>query len=109
MPGTHDDAAGQIAVPEWPAAVRAGVIGGIVCPVDVEDRDGPPGGIDHTSFADGQLADAPDTYAGHCSSYARTGSPRAARSHSRRSPAFLTPTSKWSQGKVSDGSRTRRV
>src|SRR5205807_158132 len=46
---------------------------------------------------------------GHQGTPAVTGVSAWARSHSRRSPAFLTPTSKWSHGRGSSIERGRVV
>ena len=110
VPGTGHQPTLEIALAQRTAPVRADIVQTVEGTLHVEERQRPPVRLHHAAFARRHLAhrrhahprhDYPATGAANCSA--------AARIHSLVSPAFFTPTSKWSQGSTSSSARARRV
>ena len=112
VPRADGEAAVEVAVAHRPTPVRAGVVDHVVGAVDVEEREALGPGLHHEALPDrhvGGLRDLDGRHGGPTRLTAAGAAASQARSHSRRRPAFFTPTSKWSHGMISATSRTRRV
>src|SRR4029077_961547 len=108
VPRADGEAAVEVAVAHRPAPVRTDGVDRVVGAVDVEEREGPVTRLDYQALTDRHVGHLRDPHRGHDGDpMAKTPYPAAAagagasqaRSHSRRRPAFFTPTSKWSHGR----------
>ena len=106
MPRAHGHRAFELTFSEGSPAMGTGIVEDVEGPVHVEEGEGLALGLHHAGFSHRHVGNL-----GHANAigHAVTGSPRPARCHSRSSPAFLTPTSKWSHGMISSAARSRRA